>query len=571
MVREMRRFWKNVKSKQAVMGAIIICLMLAIGATSYTGLIPQTVKAEGDGFETQAVGDYTYNKGITISSTLADTWLTGFPVWIYNISSDFADHILANGSDIGFYDSTNTTRFPHEIDTWNKATGELGCWVNVSSISPSANTIIYMYYGDSDTPDQPGYNPNNVWDEGYKVVYHMNSSTATVYDSTSNENHGTKTGANNPEEVTTGKCGNAQDFEDATSDKILTDTQCCPYANLTVEYWIRFKDVGTNSESIVTTMYDTAGFGEFSWVTRHQNDDTFQGAVYDGGGAIFNTDSLGNTDYSANAVWYHVALVWDQDNSYGRCIVNETIDNTQTTTPPDTMACDGRGSTTIGAEQDIAVWKLYTNSSIDEVRISNVARNRSWINSSYRITNAPATYLTFGEEQGGAAGGASSFTLVGLPNNRITWAGTAGTTVWCNTSGDAYETIEVNLSVNASDNISELRFWIGDLNDTSEWINASNLSIVFSSDNSTWKGEDDSVNTTSFTDGGSNVSVNTTQWTHANGMYGTNPFTAGLGGITDTNISIWARVKLTIPSGASSTDFWAESSTAWKIYIGYYT
>jgi len=158
----------------------------------------------------------------------------------------------------------------------------------------------------------------------------------------------------------------------------------------------------------------------------------------------------------------------------------------------------------------------------------------------------------------------STYTLKGLPNEKITWAGTGGTTVWCNTSGDYNEYMEINLSVNASDNVTEIRIFLDDLNDTSDWINASNISVQFSSNNITWGNA--TGNWTAFTDGGSNVTCNSSQWTEANGFYGPNPFTYG--GITDTNRSVYCIFKLTIPSDAITDTFWSSASDSYKIYIG---
>jgi len=61
--------------------------------------------------------------------------------------------------------------------------------VRVPSVSSSADTDIYMYYGRSDAAD--GADPENVWDSNFKLVMHMGN----VLDSTSNDNDGTNYGA----------------------------------------------------------------------------------------------------------------------------------------------------------------------------------------------------------------------------------------------------------------------------------------------------------------------------------------------------------------------------------------
>lgn len=159
---------------------------------------------------------------------------------------------------------------------------------------------------------------------------------------------------------------------------------------------------------------------------------------------------------------------------------------------------------------------------------------------------------------------ASTYSLNFDLGTKIDWAGTAGTTVWSNETGNWHETMEINLSVNSTDNVTEIRVWVGDMNDSGLWLNASNISIQFSSDNITWGNA--TGNVTAFTDGGSNISVNTTQWTEANGAYGANPFTYG--GIINTNRSIYCRFKISIPATLSTNYYYNYSSC--RVYPGRY-
>ena len=83
------------------------------------------------------------------------------------------------------------------------------------------DTILYLYY-DADHADNSTYVgvPNSVvaesvWDANFVLVDHMKDGAGnnSTYDSTSNDNDGTKDGANTPEEEADGKTGYAQDFE----------------------------------------------------------------------------------------------------------------------------------------------------------------------------------------------------------------------------------------------------------------------------------------------------------------------------------------------------------------------
>jgi hypothetical protein len=95
---------------------------------------------------------------------------------------------------------------------------------------------------------------------------------------------------------------------------------------------------------------------------------------------------------------------------------------------------------------------------------------------------------------------------------------------------------------------------------TDYMVNASNISMVVSSDNTTW-----GSNTRSFSDYGSELKINGSIWSTANGFYGVSPFYIPL---TNTNVSIYLRFKLNIPIYVPSNyTYCSLSSLNWKIYI----
>ena len=116
------------------------------------------------------------------------------------------------------------------------------------------------------------------------------------------------------------------------------------------------------------------------------------------------------------------------------------------------------------------------------------------------------------------------------------------------------------MSVNATDNVTDILVNVGNLNDTdtNQWVNASNITMYVSSDNLSFGYMG------TFTDGGSNLSINTSNWEV--GTMGANPFT--LGGITNTTTSVYCRFNLTIPDDLETDVFLPTSSpNTYKIYI----
>ena len=94
---------------------------------------------------------WLYRKMISINHSQVFGNLTGFPVLI-NISADadLASHAQSDGDDIIFMDGDGVAhQLPHEIEYYNATTGRLVCWVNVSWLSSTVDTTLYMYYGNS--------------------------------------------------------------------------------------------------------------------------------------------------------------------------------------------------------------------------------------------------------------------------------------------------------------------------------------------------------------------------------------------------------------------------------------
>jgi len=153
--------------------------------------------------------------------------------------------------------------------------------------------------------------------------------------------------------------------------------------------------------------------------------------------------------------------------------------------------------------------------------------------------------------------GLSVFTVYGLSNpnvptnyGNVTWVGYNDTSTWSNCT-EPGGTLEFNMTINSTNNITEIRVWLDDLDE----IGASNITLYTSSDNSSYGSSG------AFLNEGSNISINKSTWNA--GTMGSNPF---LGvGLTSTNTSVYFRFLLDIPASATNG---THSQSDWKIYIG---
>jgi hypothetical protein len=142
-------------------------------------------------------GTWKYRKQITIDHTkitATTTPLGNFPVLISRtdsslIATSSGGHVANTGAtDILFTSSDGVTKLNHEIETYTAASGQLVAWVQVPSVSPTSDTVIYMYYGNQGVANQQ--NKTGTWDTGYAGVWHLgDGTTLTANDSTTNANN----------------------------------------------------------------------------------------------------------------------------------------------------------------------------------------------------------------------------------------------------------------------------------------------------------------------------------------------------------------------------------------------
>jgi hypothetical protein len=158
--------------------------------------------------------NWDYSRVITIDNDNIETTLTNFPFLFHETYTDWIAQAQSDGDDFVFSSADNLIQYNHEIESYNSTSGELIAWVNVTSISDSTDTTLYIHWGNSNCDSMQS--ETDTWDSNYLFVSHMDDKTSsTIDDSTINSNDGTET--NTPVEID-GKIGKAQDFESTDDD-----------------------------------------------------------------------------------------------------------------------------------------------------------------------------------------------------------------------------------------------------------------------------------------------------------------------------------------------------------------
>lgn len=328
---------------------------------------------------------YTKRKKITIDNTKVDSTLTDFPVRVYlNADTDIGAVSNADGFDIRFTSSDGETLLKYEREDFaisgGAATGNF--WVKVPSVSSSADTEIYIYYRAEDTAD--GADPTNVWDSNFKTVHHLkDATTSTVLDSTSNDNDGTKKGANEPVEADA-KIGKGQEF-DGSDDFIGISPANLGAGKVFSISGLFYIDTDTSTRNII-------GGG-----TTDKYSPTVQ---------YFHTNknirvvSNGSNNYTVTAnnsiikqTWYF--FTYTVNDKTNKIYLNDSasVDSTETNSPSnwDATIFIGKRAT-----------ENFFDGKIDEIRISNVVRSDAWIKADYN--SCFNTLLSLGAEETGSSG-----------------------------------------------------------------------------------------------------------------------------------------------------------------------
>jgi len=315
--------------------------------------------------------NWACRKLITIDSDFIDENLYNFTFTYDTTDLYFIIFSQDDGDDIVFIDYTdNSTQLNHHIEYFDGLTGELTAFFKVPFVSNSTDTKIWCYFGNDNATNTQ--NETGSWDSHYMMVHHLNgSSYTTCLDSTSNNNDPTVgTGTYQSD----GKLGYAVDLETSSSEylQIPDSSSLKPPNQITIEAWIKPESLAGPTTGRIVTKWTYGGIHPGYSFYRSSSIFGFQLNVNN----VLKSGSYSSTITTGN--WYHLVMSYDNTSiaGYKNGAFVSSVAASGSLTHTGAVLYIGRYS---GGE--------YFDGLIDEVRISDIGRNASWIETTYNTQN----------------------------------------------------------------------------------------------------------------------------------------------------------------------------------------
>jgi hypothetical protein len=368
---------------------VAIAALSSSGCRQIFGLEPPTVAtgdagsdALGGGADGDGAAILQYRKPITIQSSKVGENLSGFPVWIDVTDAELTSHARSDGSDIYFTDDIGTA-LPYEIQSW--AGGHLLAWVLVPTLSVSANTTLYLRYGDAAAPAGPS--PRLVFVSAYRAVWHLDDAltSTTIVDSVGSY-AGTATALSTTNRVS-GQLGSGIHFDGSGTSRIAFMSPLLGNNTHTISAWVT-QESTTHISTVLELGSGATDQARFLETVGYTTPNVSVGCF---------ADDLNNTQNIQGSGWRFVAWVYEGGTKRSHVYIDgaEVLNQVMTGTPNTVGTVGYLGY----AEEPVFGGSTGMVGTLDEVRIANSALSAGWIATEFANQSSPGTFYTVGAEE----------------------------------------------------------------------------------------------------------------------------------------------------------------------------
>jgi hypothetical protein len=361
---------------------------------------------------------YAWYGTVTVDHTKCGTAdSTDFPVFVS--MSDTVLKTVANGGkitsasgyDLAFFsDISLTTALPFEIESYDGTAGTYKAFVKVATLSKTTDTVIYFGYADSAVTSSQE-NVDNVWSNGFVSVYHFrDGSSLSLLNALSSGPTLTSAGGVAAAAGLVGTSGSA-DNDGSAGHGLYASTAPLSTYPITLEAWVNVDALANGKYFVGVGAAPPSGTSDAHIELRSN------GAVrlFNGGQFVTTTAT-----FSTGSTHYVVGTASSEDN---RTIYldggNAVTNNTTHTASQGTW-----NKVDVSSDYTSTNWTFNLNGRVDEVRISNVVRDASWILSTYNNLNSVATFTTNVYGNSTVAGNSGDIAAASSYSGSVYWNGT---------------------------------------------------------------------------------------------------------------------------------------------------
>lgn len=312
-------------------------------------------------------------RALTVDAAAVTEALVEVPIRVRLDASriDYAA-VVDGGADLRFIAEDGATELAYEVERWDES-GDSEIWLRAPLVPAGGAPTVWMYYGNPAAP--AGANPTEVWDSSFVSVHHL----ADLADATGNPHDGE--GAGLPADAA-GRIGRGRFFDGQDDAIVLPQEADFDFdVELTVEAWIQVSSFTVAWQAIVAK-------GDDAWRLHRQLTSSFIGF---GSDTATTNDNLSGVTPVDDGAWHHVAIVYGAGTK--QIFVDGLLDVSQ--------GYPGPLRTTDAAVvfgTNLETEPRFFHGTLDEVRISRVARSAAWLELQARAS-ADAGVVSFGEEQ----------------------------------------------------------------------------------------------------------------------------------------------------------------------------
>ena len=336
--------------------------------------------------------DYERTFNVRFAGYKGGSALTDFPALIRLSAAlnEFDYSKCAGGANLRFADADGNL-IPHEIDTWDPSGTSL-VWVKVPSLTKE--TVIKVLYGYKGSGEQPAVTASDVWSNGYVGVWHLGESALPMKDSSGVSKDFANAGyveANIADLglAVDGAVGKSVNFRGDEGKKCSLsaddDDNLDGFTEVTFEFWTNQSIHDTTDRYILTKRqawnHDNA-YTIYDQASKHKTAVAYATVKCDG------TNTNVSVSFSDSCIpevnrWNYQSCVYSVAGAFTSNYLNGVFINASDLSTKDSLGAirNSAGKLRLGNAGTDSNYAFPGR--IDEVRISNVARSKDWVEAAY--------------------------------------------------------------------------------------------------------------------------------------------------------------------------------------------